>query len=49
MTSLEITLYLVLFIASFLAIGKYDYEKKTNWLNISFFQFYFKNRAKGYQ
>ena len=27
MISLEITLYLVLFIASFLAIGKYDYEK----------------------
>lgn len=30
MTSLENTFYLVLFIASFLAIGKYDYEKKTN-------------------
>ena len=29
MTSIEITLYLVLFIASFLVIGKYDYEKKT--------------------
>lgn len=30
MTPIEITVYVVLFIASCLVIGKHDYEKKTH-------------------
>lgn len=30
MTPIEITVYAVLFIASLLVIGKYEYEKKTH-------------------